>query len=271
MPAFSLPMYDWPEVRDATDAWAHGIARHLRDHGFPEAPFTLLRRNDYREDWKAPDLLLSQSCGYPLSHEYSGALVPVVTPHYAVEGCSGPAFSSFVFVRTAGNIRQLTDLRGRICVFNDRQSMSGMLALKLVFAPCAENGGFFGRAIETGAHVKSLECVQRGEADVCSIDAVCVALARRYRPGLLAGLTEIVRSPLVPGLPYVTSAMRSADERLRLRQSFAAAFADPQLEDARGALFLSGYSILDSNDYAIIASLERDLQQRGDLTLWKAA
>ena len=25
----SLPMYDWPEVRDATDAWWHGLARHI--------------------------------------------------------------------------------------------------------------------------------------------------------------------------------------------------------------------------------------------------
>ena len=25
----SLPMYDWPEVRGATDAWWNGIARHL--------------------------------------------------------------------------------------------------------------------------------------------------------------------------------------------------------------------------------------------------
>jgi hypothetical protein len=36
-------------------------------------------------------------------------------------------------------------------------------------------------------------------------------------------------------------------------------------------LFLSGYSMLDRNDYAIIASLERDLRTRGDLNLWKAA
>jgi hypothetical protein len=33
----TLPMYDWPEVREATDAWWAGLARHLRGAGF-EAP-----------------------------------------------------------------------------------------------------------------------------------------------------------------------------------------------------------------------------------------
>src|SRR5688572_17833288 len=91
MSAFSLPMYDWPEVRDATDAWAHGIARHLYAQGFAEAPLELVRQEDYTQAWQSPDLLLSQCCGYPLIHLYAGTLIPLLTPHYSVEGCSGPA------------------------------------------------------------------------------------------------------------------------------------------------------------------------------------
>jgi len=271
MPVFSLPMYDWPQVRAATDAWARGIAKHLRGHGFAEAPLEIIRQGEYQELWNAPDLLLSQSCGYPLTHQYEKTLMPVITPHYSVEGCSGPAFSSFVFVRAADNISSLLELRGRTCVYNDRISMSGMLALKLLFAPYAARGNFFGCAVESGSHVKSLEAVQRGIADVCSIDAICIGLARRYRPELLSGLAEIARSPLVPGLPYVTSAACSSDELDRLRRALAAAFDDTDLHEARRALFLSGHSILDRNDYAVIANLERDLKSRGDLILWKAA
>jgi ABC-type phosphate/phosphonate transport system substrate-binding protein len=271
MSVFSLPMYDWPQVRAATDAWARGIAKHLRAHGFAEAPLELVRQDEYQELWNAPDLLLSQSCGYPLTHQYEKSLVPVITPHYSVEGCSGPAFSSFVFVRAADNIGSLPELHGRTCVYNNRASMSGMLALKLLFAPHAAKGDFFGRSIESGSHVHSLEAVQRGIADVCSIDAICVGLARRYRPELLSGLAEIARSPLVPGLPYVTSAARSSEKLGQLRRALAAAFDDADLREAREALFLSGHSILDRNDYAIIANLERDLKSRGDLILWKAA
>jgi ABC-type phosphate/phosphonate transport system substrate-binding protein len=271
MPAFSLPMYDWPEVRDATDAWARGMARHLRAQGFAEAPLELLRREDYSQAWQSSELMLSQCCGYPLVHFYAGALTPVLTPHYAVEGCSGPAYSSLVFVRSADSIHTLTELRGRISAINGRESMSGMLALKLVFGPLADNGQFFASTIETGGHAGSLAAVLRGGADVCAVDAVCVALARRYRPELLAGLTEIARSPLVPGLPYVTASRRSPQELVRMRQAIAAAFVDPELQPARDALFLSGCSPLDRSDYAIIAALERNLESHGGLALWEAA
>ena len=81
-----------------------------------------------------------------------------------------------------------------------------MLALKLVFAPHARDGRFFSRAIETGGHLNSLAAVRKGLADVCAIDSVCVALARRYRPEALEGLVEIARSPAVPGLPWITRA-----------------------------------------------------------------
>jgi ABC-type phosphate/phosphonate transport system substrate-binding protein len=271
MPSFSLPMYDWPEVRDATDAWALGLARHLRAQGFLEAPLQLLRGDDYSQAWQSSELILSQCCGYHLVHPFAGALTPVLTPHYAVEGCSGPAYSSFVFVRSADVINTLADLRGRISAINDRESMSGMLALKLVFGPLTDNGKFFAGSIETGAHARSLAAVLRGEADVCAVDPICVALARRHRPELLAGLTEIARSPLVPGLPYVTARHRSPHELARMRQAIAAAFADPELQPARDALFLSGCSPLDRSDYAIIAALERNLESHGGLALWETA
>jgi ABC-type phosphate/phosphonate transport system substrate-binding protein len=271
MPFFSLPMYDWPEIREATDAWARGLARHLRSRGFPDAPDAVSRLSDYRMLWRASDLLLSQSCGYPLTHEYSRRLMPVATPHYAAEGCRGPRYSSSVLVRSADSLGGAGDLRGRVCAINDRESMSGMLALKLIFAPLARKGDFFSRTIETGSHVESLLALQQGRADVCAIDAVCMALARRYRPELLSGLVEIARSPLVPGLPLVTSAARSREQIGRLREALAAAFADSELQRERDALFLEGFSILEPADYAIIAKLEGDLRLRGDLNLWQAA
>ena len=43
MAVIALPMYDWPEVRGATDAWGAGLARHLRHAGFPDVPLGLER------------------------------------------------------------------------------------------------------------------------------------------------------------------------------------------------------------------------------------
>ena len=145
--------------------------------------------------------------------------------------------------------------------------MSGMLALKLVFAPFAKSGRFFRGAVETGSHVASLQAVREGTADVCAVDAICVALARRYRPDYLEGLVEIARSPSVPGLPYVTSAKTSAELRERLQGALAAALTDPALAETRSALLISGMSVLAPQDYQAIVKREQDCEARGGLDL----
>jgi ABC-type phosphate/phosphonate transport system substrate-binding protein len=250
----SLPMYDWPEVREATDAWWHGLSRHLG------LPVGLTRIADYAALWRDPSLVFSQTCGYPFTHDFRGRLKLLGTPHYDAEGCVGHRYCSIVFARAGTRI---DDLRGGVAAFNNPDSMSGMLALQLVFAPLAKAGVFFAGTIETGGHRASLAAVRRGEADVCAIDAVCVAMARRHCPDELEGLVEIARSPLVPGLPYVTV----AGDVARLREGLAAAFADPALREARAQLLLVGWSVLDPRDYDIIPDLEADMQKAGRLTL----
>src|SRR5690242_19394338 len=54
----SVPMYDWPEISTATDAWWAGIARHAG------LSFPLSRATDYAELWRRDDLIFSQTCGY---------------------------------------------------------------------------------------------------------------------------------------------------------------------------------------------------------------
>lgn len=250
----SLPMYDWPEMREATDGWWAGIARHLG------VSHTLRRGPDHAAAWRDPGLLFSQTCGYPMTHEYKGKLHLVATPHYAVDGCEGPRYSSFVLAREN---RPLEGFRGARAAVNNADSMSGMLALKLVFAPVARQRRFFGEVTQSGRHVKSLIAVRDGEADVCAVDAVCVGLARRYRPEYLEGLVEVARSPLVPGLPYVTI----AGDPARLRSALDAAFADDALRHVRERLFLSGCTALRPQAYDRIIDLEQEMERAGGLAL----
>ena len=250
----SLPMYDWPELREATDAWWAGIARHLGVNR------QLHRDTDHTAPWRQTDLLFSQTCGYPFTHEFRGKLKLVATPHYAVDGCVGPNYQSIVFARRAAS---LGNFRGTIAAVNNPDSMSGMLALQLVFGPLAKGGHFFTGAIATGGHVASLIAVRDGKADVCAADAVCVALARRHRPDCLESLVEIARSPLVPALPYVTI----SGDVTRLRGTLAAVFADPAMQEIRDQLFLTAYSLLDQRAYDLITDLETTMQRAGGLKL----
>jgi ABC-type phosphate/phosphonate transport system substrate-binding protein len=252
----SLPMYDWPEVRAATDDWAYGVLRHLGRAGLP-----LDRNPDYFSGWRRGDLVFSQTCGYPFTHEFRGRFGYIATPHYAVPGCEGANYCSFVFARQE---RPLAEFRASRAAVNSPDSMSGMLALKLVFAAHAEAGRFFSQVLQTGSHARSMIAVRDGKADICAIDSVCVALARRYRPDYLEGLVEIARSPMVPALPFVTAPGRDPAE---FRLALARAFGDPHLAPAREALFLDRHSILAEDAYDLILRLERQMEARGGLEL----
>lgn len=250
----ALQMYDWPELREATDRWWQAIARHLG------VDMPLWREGPFSESWLRDDLLLAQTCGYPFTHGLQGKVKLVATPCYHSDGCDGAEYRSIVFAREA---RSLPEFAGSIAAVNTPDSMSGMLAMKLVFAPLAQGGRFFAKAVQTGGHLNSLEAVRQGRADVCAIDCVCVGLARKHRPQALEGLVEISRSPAVPGLPLVT---RTGDVRA-LRTALHAAFADPALKDAREALLLAGYSVLEPSAYDRIPALESEMEKGGGLAL----
>jgi ABC-type phosphate/phosphonate transport system substrate-binding protein len=250
----TLQMYDWPEVRAATDRWWQGLARHLG------TDLPLSRPDVYKAVWSRNDVLFSQTCGYPFTHALKGKVQLVATPHFAGVGCEGPFYQSVVFAREA---KPLADLAGVVAAVNSPDSMSGMLALKLVFAPYASGGNFFSKAVESGGHLKSLQAVRSGQADVCAIDSVCVAMARRYRPRDLEGLVDVARSPRVPGLPYITT----CGDVIALRAALSKAFLDPALAETRDALLLAGFSVLEPHDYDIIPGYEAAVDQAGGLKL----
>jgi ABC-type phosphate/phosphonate transport system substrate-binding protein len=251
----SLPMYDFPEVRDATDGLWAAVANTCG------VEVGLTRTEDWTAPWHDPNLLFSQTCGYPFTHDFDDILTYVATPHYAADGCEGPNYSSIILARDAA---PLDSFRGRTAAFNNRDSMSGMLALQLVFAPLAINGEFFGSTVETGGHLASLTAVQQGRADICATDCVTIAYARRYRPAALDGLVEIGRSPSVPGLPFVT---RAGDVG-KLRSALQTVMNDPYTDKFRGKLLLSGLSVLPPGSYDIIPDMENLMQGRGGLKLW---
>ncbi len=252
----SLPMYDWPELYDATNGWWSGLARHMRDAGLSGVPDHLDRTGVESTLWDAPDLMLSQTCGYPLTHDWADHLSVVAAPCYDVPGCDGQNYSSASVVRASSGLQDIASLRGTRAVINARQSLSGYLALQAVVAPLAGGESYFKTVITSGSHAASLAALHGDQADVCAIDAVVLAIARQYRPSLLKGLKEIAWSPSVPGLPYVTRMNCSADELAQLRSALAAAFADPSLAKVRQALFLHDIAWPERGDYDRVLELE---------------
>jgi ABC-type phosphate/phosphonate transport system substrate-binding protein len=250
----TLPMYDFPEVREATDAFWNAIAKEYGVSG------SLTRDADWTAAWHNPGLLFSQTCGYPFTHEFKGILNYVATPHYNADGCDGANYCSVIFARA---LKPLAALRGSVAAFNNRDSMSGMLALQLMFSPLAVEGRFFRSAVETGGHVASLQAVQSAKADVCATDCVTVAYLKRYRPAALEGLVEVARSPSVPGLPFIT---RCGDS-VKLRKALDVVLNDPKATEICGALLLTKISSLPAKSYETIVDLEVAMLRQGGFVL----
>jgi ABC-type phosphate/phosphonate transport system substrate-binding protein len=252
----SLPMYDLPELRAATDAWWHGLAQAFRREGIADVPDSLDRREAYQDVWRAPDLLFSQTCGYPLTHALAGRVELVATPCYGAEGCEGPNYCSFVVVASDSTASAIEDLRGGRCAINSLDSQSGCNALRSLVAAASKEGRFFSRVALTGGHQASLALVASGQADVAAIDCVTHGLLARYRPRTLTGTRVLCRTASAPGLPYVTRVGASADLLRRLRAGLERAFADHQLIEARGTMLLEGAAVLPLAAYDRIGELE---------------
>jgi ABC-type phosphate/phosphonate transport system substrate-binding protein len=253
----SLGMYDLPELAEATDAWWRGLRRHFAAQGLRDLPDGLNRAGDPVDRLKAAGLIFAQTCGFPLTHRLKDHVQLLATPRYAMPGCAGATYVSWIVLRREDPAKAPADLRGYRVAFNDDGSQSGYNTLRALIAPFAQGRPFFGAAIESGAHRNSLAMVKAGEADVAALDCVTFALIARQVPQEVQGIRVLCASATAPGLPYVTAAATSAADVARLQAGIAAAFADPALAETRAALLLDGCEILPRSAYDVIPAMEQ--------------
>ncbi len=247
----SLPMYDLEPLRDATDAWWRALAQAFRERGLENVPVRL-DRADRHDHWSSCDLLLSQTCGWPLVNAFAGRLRLLATPRYDVPCCQGSDYCSLILVRHTSGVAELDDLRGLSAAINGADSHSGYNALRATIAPLASAGTFFGDVRVSGSHQGSLAMVAQGTADVCAVDCVSFALMQDTMPDATDGVRVLATTRCAPALPYVTTAQRGDDEVEALREGLLAAASDPRLDDVRRRLRLKGFAILPLEAYGRI-------------------
>jgi ABC-type phosphate/phosphonate transport system substrate-binding protein len=244
----SLPMYDWPEVRPANDALWAAIRSRLLNIGII-APEALVRNGDPEAAWSDPDLILSQTCGFPYANRLARQVALVATPAYRVTGAAPGNYFSVLVGRKADPPQRLSDLRHRRFGYNMAQSQSGFAApVRLLAASEIQS---LLPPLETGAHRASVRAVANGDADWAAIDAVAWEFAKRHEPAS-AELAVFARTPETPGLPLISSTrMTIRTDDMADAIDTAIAGLDPAIRDA---VFLSGLVRLTPRDYAPLAA-----------------
>lgn len=197
----SLGMYDFGACRGANDRLWALVRDGLRAAGI-DAPETLTRgEGAYWLAWQAPDLVLSQTCGYPFRARLHGRVAYVGTPDYGVEGCA-PGHYRSVFVARADDPRQaLADFDGAGSAYNEALSQSGWAAPQV---HAARLGLRLPPVVETGGHLLSARAVADGRADIAALDAVTWALLQG-QDAVVERLRVVGMTDPTPGLPFITA------------------------------------------------------------------
>jgi ABC-type phosphate/phosphonate transport system substrate-binding protein len=269
----SLPMYDFPELRGAHDAFWAALGARLEAAGVSNVPTGLTRNLPHGDVWRHPSLLFAQGCEYPLATSFADCVRLVATPIYSAAGCEGNRYRSAIVVRGAGVDGALkpggtlADFRGRRCAINELDSNSGMSLLRAAVAPLATGGRFFGSVVVSGSHLLSVEMVASGEADIAAIDCVSFAHFQRLYPAVVGQLRILSWTPSGPSLPFIT-ARSASDETVRmLRSALADVFDDDGLAPVREQLLLSGVDLQPTEGFDEVLALERRAVEEGYPTI----
>lgn len=239
----SLPMYDRPETRHAHDRYWQAIRAHLG-----EGPVALTRDGDLWQHWLSPDLIFSQTCGYPFRAELHDKVTLVGTPDYGLPGCPPGHYNSVLVARADDARDTLEAFADARFAYNEALSQSGWAAPQ---THAKIRGFLFRDLVQTGGHRASAMAVAEGRADVAAIDALTWELLRRHE-GVTDMLRVVERTSPTPVLPYITARGRDGAAHLH---AVRAAIADLDAAD-REALHLKGIIAIAPEAYLAVPSPE---------------
>ncbi len=196
----SLMMYARPAL-DAAHAryWAL-IREELAARGI-EAPEGLSNTAPEFDVWRAPDLVLSQTCGMPFRLWLHDRVTLIGTPDFGVEGCPPGYYNSAFVVRADDPRNDLAAFRDARFTYNQTFSQSGYAA---PYAATKPLGFWFGNRSQSHGHFHSARAVAEDRADIAALDAVSWRLMQAHEP-FAAGLRVLEWTDPTPGLPYIAA------------------------------------------------------------------
>jgi len=262
-PTASLPMYNLPEMRAANALVWEALRGLLAEGGVADLPERLTFERPPVPDRIGPEVLFSQTCGYPLETIFPGQAIRLGTPCYDAPGCGGPTHCGLFVVPTGAPARELRDLKGGTFLLNSPHSNSGMNLPRRALAEIAGGCPFFARVIETGSQPGNLDRIAGGEGDVTAVDCVTYAFWQQHRPEAAARARILAQTPPSPAIPFVTSAATPPAIVAILRGALCEMVRNPRYAAACAGLRLTGIAEVPDSAYQRLLSYEREAAALG--------
>lgn len=241
MTVASLAMYPFPQLRAAYDRLWNAVRSHLSFEA-PSLDWDL----DPEVACRRRDLLIGQTCGWPLVSELAATVQVVGTFDCDVDGAVDGTYCSVLVSHSNEPLAEILHRPQLVVAANSRSSLSGWISLQSIAASHAVNL----EAVEwTGSHASSIEAVGDGRADLASIDAVSWA----HLGGV--GLCVVGHGPRVPCLPLVTSGSSAAEVVAELRGALSESVNDPAMAEMCASLKIRGFLGRELDDYEGISDL----------------
>ena len=248
----ALPMYNvTPALAAEWRAFLADVLKAVDPHAALIDP-----GEDLHALWRRPDLLISQTCGYPLVSGLQRHVQLIATPQFDAPGCAGANYSSVLITRANAPFDSLDACRGTRAAYNQDDSNSGMNVFRHAVAPLAKDGRFFSEVIRTGSHLGSLRAVVENRADVAAIDCVTFAFMCDELPDLAQQVRVPGWTAASPGLPLIAANNVPQSTVESMRATLDDALASQPMRAKR--LRLKGFSHLSLSDYARINQIENE-------------
>lgn len=248
-----LLMYVAPQrVREAQEQWLTRVLEIL------SATRLDAQALDLKELWLSPQLLMTQTCGYPLMKILRGQVQVVGRPVYQLPHSSGGNHCSLIVARADDPRQRLEDFRGSHGLLNAQDSNSGMNLFRHTLAPLQRDGQFFAQVSLTGGHRNSLVAIKAGEGDLAAIDSVTFDYLARDHSEEIAGVKVIARTASGPCLPYIT---RIGADAQAIREAMNQALKD--LPEVAAVLAIAEVLPASEADYQVLLQYERAAMHMG--------
>ncbi|CNI45329.1 ABC-type phosphate/phosphonate transport system%2Cperiplasmic component [Yersinia enterocolitica] len=261
----SLPMYG-VQPQDV-QFFGQLLLQQLHRHGVTTPDQQLVWPSDLLRHWHDPNLLLSQTCGFPLVTLLQQQVQLVGVFSYQSPYCTAEYYRSLVVVRADEKGETLADFRHRRVAYNSIDSQSGYNALRALITPLAINGRFFSHALASGSHYQSIEMIRQQQADIAAIDCISFALLQRANPSAVAGLKIIAQTEAAPGLPLITSLSTSSEQMIQIRQAISDTVNGSEATSAKNTLLIKAFSVLPWSAYDVIKQMQATAFASGVTTL----